>query len=117
MEVELTIKQRKVLREIFKIQLASLKAMLDNDCIQDVPLYCIEHEMDHEALKRLVSRNIEDFEYVYEYPEHLFLLKESHLSMVKHILHKHIKDKTLRRAKSEVWRKLVLNEQLTINLQ
>lgn len=116
MKVQLTARQRKILKKIIKIQLQALRAILKEDCEEDITLYCLENEIDKAELRKLTERNIIEFKYVYKHPESFLDLREVHLSSIKHIFNTQMEKKSLKRVKSELWRKMVVFDELQHNL-
>lgn len=112
MLVELNCQEKRTLRKVISIQLESLRGILNEDCEEDITLFCIHGEVDKFKMKRLVLKNVEAFEKVYDEPERLLELNEMNLSMIKHILTTQINRK---KSKRRIWRKLLIFEQLNFN--
>lgn len=113
MKVQLTARQRKIIKEIVKIQLQALRAILKEDCEDDITLYCIQNEINKAELRDLMKRNIADFKNVYKNPECFLDLKEVHLSSIKHIMETQMNKSSHKRVKKELWRKMFLFEDFT----
>lgn len=114
MKVQLTLKERKLIRRVVKIQLDTLKAMLENDCGEDIELWCIKEEIEQGALRKLIRKNIIDFRMIYFKPEQFLDLSSTHLSTFKHILQTVIPKH--QKTKRGIWRKIFINEDLEFHL-
>lgn len=118
MQVKLTARQRRIIREIINMQLEALRSILNNDMgeEEDISLYCLQNGVEEERLKRLTKSNIEDFEWVLNNPESLLDLSDTHMSTFKHILSNTKFKKSQRKAVGQVWRKLFVFDDLKLNL-
>lgn len=116
MKVSLTARQRKLIKEIIKIQLDALRAILNDDSEEDITLFCIENEIDRNKLKIHTQANIEEWEYMYKNPSRVLDLEEVSFSNFKHILSTTPFKKSQKKTVSQVWRKIVVFDDLQFNL-
>ena len=112
-KVRFNKKQRKVIRRIISMQLASLQAILEEDCEEDITMFCIEKGWDKSHFQRLLADRIDDCAHVYEHPSDLLNLPDYELAMIKHILISEIK--LPKRMFSLLWRKIMVFEELNFN--
>jgi len=114
-EVYLNQRERRVIQKIATIQLQALDKILRGDLVEDIALWCIEGQIEREALNRSIRRDIKIYEDLIERPEEFLYLKSDDLSLVKHILHRYIKKPSLQRAKKSIWRKMVYFDSFIFN--
>lgn len=110
MKVDFTKKQRKTIRRVISLQLAALQAIITENCEDDITLYCIELGITKDKLFSKVADNIDDYAHVYEHPEELMNLPD--LSIIKDIMMTHGE---WGKVKSQIWRKMMVYEQLNFN--
>lgn len=107
MKVDLTMRERKVIRKIATLQLGGLDMVLRGDMKEDITMWCIEGNITREQLNESVRKDIETYENLIINPHEFINLPDEDLSLVKHILHRYIKRPNLQRAKKSIWRKMV----------
>lgn len=116
MQVKLSKQEKKIIRKIAGIQLASLWAILKGECEEDIVTYCLIHNFERERLDNLVKANIQAFMEVKEDPNQFLYLNDENLSMVKHILMNEIDGEQWDIPKKKIWVKLNLNESVSFHL-
>lgn len=112
MNVQLTKRQRKIVKKIAKLQLESLYSILKGTCDEDLTMFCIERDIPQNALKELTQRNIDTFEALIKYPSMFMNLPEHHMVAFKQLLLTQIPQSEARR---EIWGKILINEYYPIN--
>lgn len=112
MTVQLTQRQRKIVKKIAKMQLESLYSILKDTCEEDLTIFCIERDIDRTKLKILTLKNIRAFEQLIKYPAIFLNLPEQHMVAFKQLLLTQIPQSEARR---ELWTKLLISEYYPIN--
>lgn len=115
-EVELSGKEKMIIRTICRWQIESLTEILNNTCpVEDVKLFCLENGIDELELEETVIETMASYEMVREHPTFFLNIGKPDLLVIRHILHKFIKGKVLRKAKRSIWRKMNTAEKLNYN--
>lgn len=112
MIVQLTRRQRKIVKKIAKLQITSLEAILHGDCEDDLPMFCIERGIPMDKFLLLTKKNISDFRELINNPELFMTLPERHMVAFKQLLNTQIPPSE---AKREIWAKLIIAEYYPIN--
>lgn len=105
--VDLSGKEKMLIRAICRWQISSLNDILNNTCpLDDVKLFCLENGVNELELEETVVETMASYEMVREHPEFFLALDPGELSVIRHILHVIVKDKTLKKTKRSLWRKM-----------
>lgn len=104
MQVELNRKERIIIKEIMRLQLDALSALMRGDCEEDLTLWCIERGATRQELLDSIDLSLAQHQNVFEHPGNIFRdLDADNLSIARHILHREIPKS---RAKRSIWRKM-----------
>lgn len=115
--IEFTNRQKIIIQDICRTQLASLKRIQEDETDEDVEFILIQHGTDIMAFEKELSSTIENFEEVFNYPERLTLLDDDQISVFRHIL-AHIEDQLLPefpKSVKNLWKKLFDIEDFNLN--
>jgi hypothetical protein len=115
MQVSLNRRERKVIQQIAIIQLEALDKLLQGDTKEDIVLWCIEFNIEKRDLYKAIERNIKTYESLIDNPNSFLNLPEDDLSLVRHILHRHIKLPSMQKAKISIWRKMMYFDSFNFN--
>lgn len=114
MKVQFNKRQRKYIKRMVSLQLAALEAIIKEECEDDITLHCLNLGVTKKRFFSMVANNIDDYAHVYEHPDDLFSLPDQELSMVKHIMIAE-EVKMPEKVRKEIWRKMLVFEQLNFN--
>lgn len=110
MIVQLTPGETKLIRKIARIQLASLKTIIDKEVDEDLTMFCIENEIEEEELMEDVLNTMQIFEEIHQDPREFFYLPDEDMSISKHVLFNFFKKKKYRNSKRRLVRKIAILE-------
>lgn len=103
---KLTKKEKKLVRAIVKLQLASLEALLDGTSEEDLDMTCIQAEISKGELLEMVQANLERFEEVMDKPGLIFSMHEDNIDICKTLLHRYFRKKIKHEeAYKKIWKK------------
>lgn len=115
--VKLKKEERRIIKKIAKIQLASLRMLLENACDDvDITTYALKHGFKESELNESINKEIREFEEVVKDPRNIFLLDEDNMSISKSIMVKYIRKVELEEAKKTLWKKLIVAERYPLNV-
>lgn len=107
----LSAAEETLVQYIVKLQLDSLRDILNRSIHTDLTMYCLERGITEEKFETEVNKVRRNFKLLQETPESIFSLDDDQISVVKTIL---VYTKGHRKAKASLWRKLNILEQLGI---
>jgi hypothetical protein len=115
--VLLTKEEKRVIKKIARVQIASLLAIINKDCEIDITLFVAEEGLDFKEMQDSMRADIQIYQSIYNDPQKIFSLPSSELVCVKHILFNFVNSKKHEVGRKKIWRKFNFMEALPICLQ
>jgi len=112
-QVYLTTQQKRLIRQIAKIQINALRSIANNNIEEDLVMFCIEHDIPRDVLNEVIEEDLHMYKGVYKDPQLMFSLPGNDLSIIKTIL-VNCFEKRNKEAKRVIWQKLNLMERFII---
>lgn len=114
---KISLSEKQVLLNIAKIQIKSLEDLLNNNSGIDLPLWAIENEVDLKEITKETQIKLKLYYELQRNPKNLLIIFSSHeLGVIKHILFNFLKHKKYKKAKRNIWRKILLAETFLFSL-
>lgn len=110
--VLLTNAEKRIIRRIAKIQIASISTIVTGDCPEDLELHCIVEQISRDELVENAMLNLQKFEWIKDKPSALFELDEDNLNICKHILVRYFNNPKYNIGKRRMWKKFILLENI-----
>lgn len=110
---KLTKAERKLIRKIAKLQLASLTRILTNRVEVDIPVHCLEYEIQERDLKLQVHNSYDQFARTLTQPAAFFNLDDDNLSICKSLLMGVLAEA---KGKRKLWGKIRVLQNFDFNL-
>lgn len=112
----LTKEERKLIKKIAKIQLASIESILKEDGCIDIELYCLQNELDKSQVREEANKSLDKFKELLNTPGNLLSLDDNNLSICKHIMFNYFDGDKYQNPRRSIWRKFLVKENFLGNL-
>jgi len=116
MVIKLSREEKRIIRKIARIQLNSLSNILNGDTETDIPMHCIEYEIEQEHLMKAVENDIRVYEEMMFKPGQFFNQQRYNMKISTHILMRYFKKEKYEESRRSIFRKICLLEELKISL-
>jgi hypothetical protein len=103
---QLTKKERKLVKEVSKMQLASLHSILNGTSEEDLDLISIQNEISRDDIIKATQANFDKFEELLWRPGLITALDPDNVSIVKTIITKFFDKPKYAKGRRGVWKKL-----------
>lgn len=115
-EIELTQREKNIIQEIAQIQISSLVQVLNGEIEEDIPMFCIERDIQQKDLLEAVEKNLRVFEEIIEDPNKFFVQDRYNMKISTHVLLRYFRKRKHGKARRSIYRKICILEDMPITL-